>query len=294
MEIGLITAFLGGVLALLSPCAALLLPTFFAATAGSGPRLGLHAAIFYGGMLIVLIPLGLGAGALGALFTTHRASVIAIASAVLIVFGLVQLLGFGFDPARFLPGVGRLQQKGASSTGLGKTVLLGATSGVAGACAGPILGAVLTLAAGQGDMLTAGIMLGVYGAGMVVPLFILAASWKRMSTRARSALRGRAFIVLGRELHTTSVITGILIIAAGVLFWTTNGLLGVPGFVPGGMQAWLQEGTSVLASPFYDGLAVIAVAVIALLIWAKARRRTQTPGEDAAVPVEETSPQDQV
>ena len=36
MDITLLSAFLGGVLALLSPCAALLLPAFFGSTVGTG------------------------------------------------------------------------------------------------------------------------------------------------------------------------------------------------------------------------------------------------------------------
>ncbi len=57
MDIGLVTAFLGGMLAILSPCGALLLPAFFASTVGAGPRLLLHGSIFYLGLLLVLVPL---------------------------------------------------------------------------------------------------------------------------------------------------------------------------------------------------------------------------------------------
>ena len=49
MDIGVLGAFLGGALALLSPCGALLLPAFFASTVGSGPRLALHGAVFSSG-----------------------------------------------------------------------------------------------------------------------------------------------------------------------------------------------------------------------------------------------------
>ncbi len=104
MDIGLVTAFLGGMLAILSPCGALLLPAFFASTVGAGPRLLLHGSIFYLGLLLVLVPLGVGAGAIGTLFLTHRALVIGIASGILVVFGLLQIFGIGFDPARLLPG----------------------------------------------------------------------------------------------------------------------------------------------------------------------------------------------
>lgn len=56
MEIGLLAALLGGALALLSPCGALLLPAFFAATVGSRGTLLAHAAVFYLGMALLLVP----------------------------------------------------------------------------------------------------------------------------------------------------------------------------------------------------------------------------------------------
>lgn len=279
MDIGLLAAFAGGTLALLSPCAALLMPAFFASTIGTGPKLLLHGAIFYLGLLIVLVPLGIGAGALGTLFVTHRQAIVLIASLVLIVLGAAQALGFGFDPSRLLPPGADLHSRAASKTGLVKTVLLGAASGIAGFCAGPILGAVLTLAAARGDTLAAGILLAIYSAGMVLPLLLIAALWQRLGARGRRLLRGRTFTVLGRDLHTTSVVTGLLIMGVGILFWTTNGLVGAPELVPFDAQAWLQERASILANPILDILAVILVAGIVLL-WARHRRhrdRAQAP-----------------
>lgn len=284
MDIGLVTAFLGGVLALLSPCAALLLPAFFASTVGAGPRLLLHGAVFYLGLLLVLVPIGVGAGAIGSLFMTHRQAIVLIASLLLVVLGLVQLLGFGFDPAKLLPGGAQLHSRAGAATGLVKTLLLGAASGIAGFCAGPILGAVVTLAAAQGSVVAAGALLAIYGAGMVLPLLLVAATWQRLGRRGQRLLRGRSFTVLGRELHTTSVVTGLLIIGVGVLFWTTNGLVGVPELVPAEAQAWLQSSSSVLANPAVDIVAVLALAAIALALWARGRRRSQPATPQGWVP----------
>lgn len=271
MDIGLISAFLGGALALLSPCAALLMPAFFASTVGTGPRLVLHGGLFYLGLLIVLVPLGVGAGALGALFVAHRQAIVLVASIVLIVLGAAQALGFGFDPARLLPGPD-LYTRAAARTGIVKTVLLGAASGVAGFCAGPVLGAVLTLAAARGDAAGAAVLLAVYGGGMVVPLLVIAGLWRRLGTRGQRFLRGRSFTVLGRQLHTTSVTTGVLIMGVGVLFWTTNGLVGAPELIPLGAQAWLQERAALLAHPLLDVGVVLGLAAVVLLLWARGRR----------------------
>lgn len=276
MDIGILSAFLGGILALLSPCAALLMPAFFASTVGAGPRLLVHGAVFYLGLLLVLVPLGIGAGAVGALFATHRQAIVLAASVLLVLLGIAQMLGFGFDPARLLPGAAGLQTRATTATGWLKTLLLGSASGIAGFCAGPILGAVLTLAAAQGDMVSAGGLLAVYGAGMIAPLLLIAALWGQLGATGRRMLRGRAFTVLGRELHTTTVLTGLLIVGVGVLFWTTNGLVGAPELLPLDAQAWLQERSAVLADPVLDIAAIGVVATLVLVLWARRRRTRST------------------
>ncbi|HHU10629.1 MAG TPA: cytochrome c biogenesis protein CcdA [Intrasporangiaceae bacterium] len=275
MEIGLLTAFLGGVLALLSPCGALLLPAFFATAFSTRARLLLHATVFYAGLAATLVPLGLGLGALGSLFIEHRDVIIGGTAVVLVALGLAQALGFGFDLARVLPGADRVRQESAARSGLLSTLLLGAASGVAGFCAGPILGAVLTLAMVSGDSVQAGLLLAVYGAGMVVPLTAIAAGWERLGDRGRARLRGRGFVLLGRELHTTSVVTGVLIAVVAVLFWRTNGFLTMPSLLPTTTQAWLQARLSMLSGPLVDILAIgLAVAVALSIWWATTRRHT--------------------
>ncbi len=55
---GVLVAFLGGLLALLSPCSALLLPAFFAYSFTSRTRLLGRTALFYAGLCLTLVPLG--------------------------------------------------------------------------------------------------------------------------------------------------------------------------------------------------------------------------------------------
>src|SRR5699024_8462063 len=145
---------------------------------------------------------------------------------------------------RLRPGQDAARQRSAQATGWTKTFLLGATSGIAGVCAGPILGAVLTLAATEGSFVLGGIMLAVYGTGMVVPLFIIAALWTRVGTRSRSILRGGSVSFLGRRLPIVSMVTGVLMIAVGIVFWATNGLVSAPSLVPTTTLAHAQEWVS--------------------------------------------------
>lgn len=274
MDISFVTALLGGMLALLSPCSALLLPAFFASTVGSNLKLLAHGSVFYLGLVVTLVPFGLGVGALGSLFMEQRGLVIGLTALLIIALGIMQVVGVGFDMSRSLPGVDAVRSKAAVNSGYLRTFLLGAVGGVAGFCAGPILGAVLTLAMVQGNSWTAGAMLAVYGAGMVVPLICIAALWEKIGSRGQKALRGKSFTVLGRELHTTSVITGFLIIGVGLLFWFTNGLVGVPSLVPVDFQVWAQSQGALFSSPVYDVIAVLFLAIAAIVVWFSHKSRT--------------------
>lgn len=267
MDIGLLAAFLGGTLALLSPCGALLLPGFFASTVTSRAALLPHAAVFYLGLLLTLVPLGVGIGALGTLVAGHRDLLIAGTSVVLVVLGVLHALGVGADLGRVVPGAERLRQRSSQGSGFLRTFLLGAAGGIAGFCAGPILGAVLTLALGQGGAARAGFLLAVYAAGMVVPMMLLAALWGRLGGRTRSLLRGRGFTVRGRRLHTTSLLAGLLIIALGILFWRTNGLVTLPSPVPTSTLARWQEGSGVLDDPLVQVVVILALGLLGILLW---------------------------
>ena len=283
MTVGLVTAFLGGALALLSPCAALLLPAFFAAKVSSARgQLLMHAAVFYVGLVTVLVPVGIGVGAIGVFFAKHRAEVVAVTAVVLIVLGVAQAFGKGFDIADAVPGLRSLQASGARLRGLPQSFVLGAAGGVAGFCAGPILGAVLTIAAAQGQVVHAGVLLAMYAAGMVAPLIVIAWGWEALGDQGRRALRGRQFEALGRQWHTTSLITGLVLVIAGVLFWFTNGLVSAPELLPAGLRSWLQDGALGLSSPIVDAIAVIAAAIIALALWNSWQIKRQRPRDTEA------------
>lgn len=279
MDIGLLSAFLGGMLALLSPCSALLLPAFFASTVGSGPRLYIHGLVFYLGLAVVLVPAGLGMGAVGLFLATQRDLIVLVASLMLIIMGVLYFFGVGFDLARWIPGMSKLQQRASGGKGLLKTLALGAVGGVSGFCAGPILGAMLTLAAVQGDAVSGGVLLAVYGAGMVVPMFILARIWSRLDASGRSKLRGRTVKIFGRELHVISMATGILLIVVGVVFWLTNGLISAPQLVPLEVQDWLQQNSAALSSPLVDVAALAVPAAVVFWLWF---RRGRSPERETA------------
>ncbi|MEP9395023.1 cytochrome c biogenesis CcdA family protein [Gordonia sp. VNK1] len=266
MDIGLFAAFLGGALALLSPCAALLLPAFFASSVGARGRLIVHGVVFYLGLMITLVPIGIGVGALALTVAHHRSAIIAGAALLIVVLGVLQIFGRGFDLGRLLPGMSRLQDRSMQRSGFVKTLLLGAVSGVAGFCTGPILGAVLTMAATRG-MGGAALLLAVYGMGMVVPLMLIAATWTRLGALGQTTLRGRDIAFAGLHVHTTHLNTGLLLIAVGVGFWLTNGFIGIPEPVSTDTQQRLQDGVSILANPMVDVAGVLLLTAVLLGWW---------------------------
>ena len=88
MEVGFAYAVIGGMLGVFSPCNALLLPAFFANIAASRAKLLSLGAVFLAGLLITLVPLGLGLGWLGGTLSIDRGVLLTGAGWVLIVLGL--------------------------------------------------------------------------------------------------------------------------------------------------------------------------------------------------------------
>lgn len=166
MEVGLIGAFLGGVLTLLSPCSAVLLPGFFAYAFSTTSRLLGRTLVFYLGLLITLVPMGVAASALGSLVTEHRGTLVTVMAGLVIVLGGIQLLGIS------IPLPGRTVSHRRDSRSTLSVLLLGAVYGVAGVCSGPILGSVLAVAALGSNPVYGGLTLAVYALGMAVPVFV--------------------------------------------------------------------------------------------------------------------------
>ncbi len=223
----MLAAFAAGVLALLSPCSALLLPSFFAYAFASKRALVARTLVFYVGLLLTLVPLGTGAAAASSLFYGHRPLLIAVAGWTIIGLGVWQLLGRGFA----LPFAGRLQSWSSSRQGSGwlSTMVLGAVYGLAGFCSGPVLGAILTVAATQSSPWRGGLLLAVYALGMAAPLLVLAGLWDRFDLGGRRWLRGRVLTWGPLRVHTTSAVAGVLLVAVGVLFLRYDGTAGITG-----------------------------------------------------------------
>ncbi|MFE2506603.1 cytochrome c biogenesis CcdA family protein [Streptomyces rubiginosohelvolus] len=278
-DIGYFAAFLGGLLALVSPCSALLLPAFFAYSIDSTSRLLARTGIFYAGLATTLVPLGAAGSYAGRLFYGHRDALVTGAGWLIIVLGVAQIVGLGFASRRMAELSGRIRPTTAFSV-----YALGAVYGLAGFCAGPILGSVLTVAAVSGSPVYGGLLLAVYALGMAVPLFVLALLWERFDLGRRTWLRGRTVQLGGRfQLHTTSLLAGLFFIGLGALFLVYDGTTVLPGLLGVDESFAVEQWAQQLGERVPDGAALVAVVLVALLVLgvrAWRRRGSDVPAEE--------------
>lgn len=276
MDIGYTGAFLGGILTLLSPCSVMLLPAFFAYAFTSPSALIGRTAIFYAGLSVTLVPLGVFSGSLGSLLTTNRMTLVTVAATVVILLGLWQLSGLP------VPGPSRSTNQQRDSTSIGSVFALGAVYAVAGVCAGPILGSVLMVAAVSGSPIYGGSVLALYALGMTVPLFALAAVWKRLGTRGRAVIAPKE-VSIGPWRNTwTMIVAGALSIAIGVLLIVTEGTANLSGIFTISAQRSAETTLSAWSSGVSDVWFVVAAVVVltGIALWRhRSQRREPRPSD---------------
>jgi cytochrome c biogenesis protein CcdA len=277
VEASFLASFLGGLLSLLSPCSALLLPAFFAYAFQSRGVLVGRTAVFYLGLCATLVPLGMGISAVSSLVYGHRSTLITVSGLVIVALGVVQALGggFAFGPIERLRGGIR----GGSPLA---TFSLGAVYGFAGFCSGPILGAILTVAATSGSALRGAGLLATYAAGMAAPLFVMALLWDRLDLGRRRWLRGRGISLGSLRLHTTNLLSGLMFVAIGVLFIVSEGTTGLEGLYASGgatdlaftIERWVGSSGGTILSLMFAGLGLLFAG---FLVYGLARRRNKKP-----------------
>lgn len=241
-------AYLAGVFSLLSPCCLPILPAYFSFTFGAQRhRVVTMSLAFFLGLATTMVLLGASFSALGALIFPYRETVTRVGGLVIVGFGLMSVLGKGFS------GIPLHDRPAATLAGTymyGLTFAFGWT-----ACVGPILGAILTALVTTGLSALAGATLAfIYALGLATPLTLLATFFGRIGRGSHigNVLRGRGFSVKIAgwtvHLHTTSLISGLMLIAVGVLLatgqltWLTRQWAGgAGGRIAWALESWLSR-----------------------------------------------------
>lgn len=221
IEVSFVAAFLAGVLSISSPCVLPLVPIFLAHLAGSSAggvagfdrrRVIPNAVAYVLGFSLVFIALGVALGAAGALASTasivasNRTLLMRLGGALLIILGLHQL---GIVRIPFLDRERRFATDHLPAGQVTSSFLVGVTFAAGWSpCVGPILGAILTMAAGQGSVERAALLLTTYSAGLAVPFLGAAFAIGAMP----NLLRG-----INRRLALITGVSGGVMVAMGAI-----------------------------------------------------------------------------
>lgn len=212
------TVFFAGVLSFLSPCVVPLLPVYLSVlaspTADAEPArrraaLVLRTLLFIAGISVCFVLLGFGAGALGGVINSD--AFLIVLGAIVIILGVHQT---GLIRLKFLNREKKADFNRTRRTdGLGVFLLGLAFSFGWTPCVGPVLAAILGLAAGGGAAFYGAFLMAVYAAGFAVPFLALALF---------SGVLLQKIKLLNRYLPKIKIAGGILIILMGLLLMTNR------------------------------------------------------------------------
>ena len=221
-EVTYIGAFIAGLLSFLSPCVFPLIPSYIMYITGISyadlqaehpthiirQKSILHSLCFICGFTVVFVLLGASATYIGS-FLHENSTIIRKVGGILLVLLGVHVTGI--VPLRFLLGEKRVSIK-HKPAGYAGSFLVGIAFAAGWTpCIGPILAAILAVAATEEHVSQGILLLLLYSLGLGVPFFL-------------SALAMHRFLVLfnrfKRFIHLFEIITGILLIVVGVLIYT--------------------------------------------------------------------------
>lgn len=215
-SLGIVVAFVGGLLSFLSPCVLPLVPSYLGFITGlsidemtARRRVAMiHSILFVSGFTLVFLLLGASATTLGKTLRYYQDWIARGGGVLIILFGLYLA---GVFKLSFLDLEKRVHLEDKPTGYLG-TVLVGLAFGAGWTpCIGPILGAILGLAATEADLQQGMILLAAYSAGLAIPF--LAAAWAVESFLAW-------FKGFRKYLPMVQKIGGVLLILVGLLLVT--------------------------------------------------------------------------
>jgi len=209
-------AFLAGLASFLSPCVLSLMPAYIGylggrAVGGEASEKNRwvtfsHGLAFVLGFTLVFLLFNIVASALGGLLFQVRTWIARIGGLIIIIFGL-HMIGVFRIP--FLEYDLRIHADGNNRWGYFYSILMGIFFSAGWSpCVGPILGAIMTLAANGGNVLV-GTLLGLaYSAGLAIPFLLAALGIGWVTT---------FLLKYNRVMRYVEIVMGILLVIIGIL-----------------------------------------------------------------------------
>jgi cytochrome c-type biogenesis protein len=184
-------AFVAGLLSCASACVLPLLPAYLAYVGGLGQAGGGRLAVLGGAGLFVagfgttFVALGAGAALVGASLAGYRSALVTASGAVLVVLGVALLVSVPLLAREWRFHVAhRLPRSPLASYVVGVAFAAGWTP-----CVGPVLAAILVLAAGTTSAGRGAALLAAYSAGLGLP-FLATAAFVTPMTKLLGRVRG--------------------------------------------------------------------------------------------------------
>ncbi|HWO74392.1 MAG TPA: cytochrome c biogenesis protein CcdA [Bacillus sp. (in: firmicutes)] len=229
-DLNLFLAFGAGFLSFISPCCLPLYPAFISYITGMSVaelknengmlnrRSILHTLFFLIGFSIIFIAIGFGTSFIGEFFFTYQDLIRQIGAIFIILFGLI-LVGI-FQP-KFLMKDRRFEFKNKPGGYIGSVLIGMAFAAGWTPCSGPILGAVLVLAAQNPS--SGVVYMFAYVLGFAIPFFILSffigkMAWIRRNNAKIIKFGGYLMIFMGIILFfdwMTQIISILTLVTGG-------------------------------------------------------------------------------
>jgi len=220
-NVTILAALVAGMLSFLSPCVLPLVPPYLVyltgaslerfADAQSEPRVRREAlaaaALFVLGFTTVFVALGASASAIGAVLRAYSGQLAVVAGIAIVAMGLHFL---GVTPIAWLKREKRVAI--AKPVGLWGAYLMGLAFAFGWTpCIGPILAAILSIAAAEATVTKGAGLLAIYSAGLGIP-FLIAAFMVKQFSALFARMRG--------HLANVERAMGVLMIVTGIGFLT--------------------------------------------------------------------------
>ena len=214
----LLVALAAGVLSFLSPCVLPIVPPYIAYMSGvtvtdmegeTARRRAVGAALFFVlGLSTVFLFLGFTASAFGRFFLSNQDWFVTVAGLVIMIFGahFIGVYRIGFMDREMRMDAG---DRGGSAFGayvLGLAFAFGWTP-----CIGPILGAILSIAASEASVARGTTLLAAYAAGLGIPFLLVAAFFPSMKG---------LMAWMKRNMERIEKVMGLLLWTVGLLMLT--------------------------------------------------------------------------
>jgi len=219
-SVGFGAAFVAGLLSFLSPCVLPIIPGYLSFMTGltttelaeerpSVSAVLLPSLLFVAGFSIIFVALGVSASVLGQFLREYRSELMRVAGVVVFAFGLLLT---GVIKVPWLYGEARVGLEKSRTFGRAAALVMGMAFAAGWTpCVGPILGAILFLAASSGDAARGALLLLTYSLGLGVPFVLTALLFGRVGGLLRW---------LNRHALVINRVAGALLMALGVLIFT--------------------------------------------------------------------------